>query len=44
MNPQDFKLMLQGSLVTREAAGEAALSFMHPQDDDARIPGAPVDS
>jgi Tfp pilus assembly ATPase PilU len=44
MNPQDFKLMLAGSLITREAAGEASLSFMHPEDEGARTPGAPVDS
>ena len=30
-NLQDFKLMLQGSLVTRAAAGESSLSFMHPE-------------
>jgi hypothetical protein len=35
INPQDFKLMLQGSLVTRQAAGEASLSFMQPEDDEA---------
>src|SRR4051794_2245969 len=35
VNPQDFKLMLQGSLITRAAAGEAALSFMHPEGEDA---------
>ena len=44
INPQDFKLMLQGSLITREAAGEASLSFMHPEGEDAPTPGAPVDS
>ena len=33
INPQDFKLMLQGSLITRAAAGERALSFMHPEDE-----------
>ncbi|MFL5894721.1 MAG: type IV pilus twitching motility protein PilT [Thermoleophilaceae bacterium] len=33
INPQDFKLMLQGSLITRAAAGEASLSFMHPEDE-----------
>ena len=27
-NPQDFKLMLAGSLVTRAAAGEASVAFM----------------
>jgi twitching motility protein PilU len=32
-NPQDFKLMLQGSLVTRAAAGEASLSFMQPEEE-----------
>jgi twitching motility protein PilT len=44
VNPQDFKLMLAGSLITREAAGEASLSFMHPEDEGATTPGAPVDS
>jgi Tfp pilus assembly ATPase PilU len=44
MNPQDFKLMLAGSLITREAAGEASLSFMHPEDEGATTPGAPLDS
>ena len=34
INPQDFKLMLQGSLVTRAAAGERSLSFMHPEEED----------
>ena len=38
-NPQDFKLMLAGSLITRAAAGEASMSFMHPQGDDAPPPG-----
>ena len=42
-NPQDFKLMLAGSLVTRAAAGEASLSFMHPEGDDAPPPGVPVE-
>ena len=41
INPQDFKLMLAGSLITREAAGEASLSFMHPEDEGATTPGAP---
>src|SRR4051794_15062967 len=31
VNRQDFKLMLQGSLVTRAAAGEASLTFLHPE-------------
>jgi twitching motility protein PilT len=44
INPQDFKLMLAGSLITREAAGEASLSFMHPEDEGATTPGAPRDS
>jgi twitching motility protein PilT len=44
INPQDFKLMLAGSLITREAAGEASLSFMHPEGEDARTPGGPRDS
>ena len=35
INPQDFKLMLQGSLITRAAAGERALSFLHPEDEPA---------
>jgi twitching motility protein PilT len=30
-NLQDFKLMLQGSLVTRGAGGDAAMSFMEPE-------------
>ncbi len=30
-NPQDFKLRLQGSLVTREAAGETTLAFMEQE-------------
>jgi Tfp pilus assembly ATPase PilU len=34
INPQDLKLMIQGSLITREAAGEASLSFMHPEEED----------
>src|SRR4051794_38814714 len=42
-NQQDFKLMLAGSLITRAAAGEASLSFMHPEGDDAPPPGVPVD-
>ncbi|MEA2492515.1 MAG: twitching motility protein PilT [Thermoleophilaceae bacterium] len=39
-NPQDFKLMLQGSLVSRAAAGEASLSFMHPEVEGTSPPGA----
>ena len=35
---------LTGGLITREAAGEASLSFMHPEGEDAAAPGAPVDS
>src|SRR3954463_1391593 len=42
-NPQDFKLMLAGSLVTRAAAGEASLSFMHPEGDDSPPPGVPLE-
>jgi twitching motility protein PilT len=42
-NLQDFKLMLQGSLVTRAAAGASSLSFMHPEEDDAPPPGVPLD-
>ncbi len=45
INPQDLELMIQGSLITREAAGEASLSFMHPEDEgEAPLPGAPRDS
>ena len=44
VNPHDFKLMMQGSLVTREAAGKASLSFMHPEEEEATTPGAPRDS
>ena len=44
VNQQDFKLMLQGSLITRAAAGERSLSFMHPEGDDAPSPGAPLGS
>ena len=44
MNPQDFKLMLQGSLITRAAAGERSLSFLHPEGEDAPDPGAPLGS
>jgi twitching motility protein PilT len=44
INSQDFKLMLAGSLITREAAGQASLSFMHPEDAGATTPGAPRDS
>jgi twitching motility protein PilT len=32
-NPQDFKLMMQGSLVTRAAAGEASMAFMDAEDE-----------
>jgi hypothetical protein len=32
-----------GSLVTREAAGGASLSFTHPEDEAATTPGAPVE-
>lgn len=35
VNQQDFKLMLAGSLITRAAAGETSLSFMHPEGDDS---------
>lgn len=42
VNPQDFKLMLQGSLVTRAAAGETSLSFLQPEADDA-VPGVPAE-
>src|SRR4051794_39094290 len=42
-NPQDFKLMLAGSLITRAQAGEASLSFMEAESEDAPPPGAPVD-
>jgi twitching motility protein PilT len=42
-NLQDFKLMLQGSLITRAAAGASSLSFMHPEQDDAPPPGVPLD-
>jgi len=35
--------MMQGSLVTRAAAGESALSFMHPDGDDSPPPGAPLE-
>ena len=31
VSPQDFKLMLQGSLITRAAAGERDLSFLQPE-------------
>jgi twitching motility protein PilT len=34
MNPQDFKLRLAGSLITREAAGDATMSFI---DDEAAV-------
>jgi twitching motility protein PilT len=44
INPQDLKLMIQGSLITREAAGEASLSFMHPEEEGAPTPGGPVES
>jgi twitching motility protein PilT len=30
-NPQDFKLMLQGSLVNRGTAAEASMSFLQPE-------------
>jgi twitching motility protein PilT len=40
-NPQDFKLMLAGSLVTRAAAGDASLSFLQGEDDEASLPGVP---
>jgi twitching motility protein PilT len=43
VNPQDFKLMLQGSLITRAAAGEASLSFLHPETEGVSAPGLPVD-
>jgi twitching motility protein PilT len=43
VNPQDYKLMLQGSLVTRAAAGERSLSFLVPEDGDD-VPGAPAGS
>src|SRR3954454_4287277 len=43
INPQDFKLMLQGSLVTKSAAGEASLSFMGSDAEDAPNPGVPFD-
>jgi twitching motility protein PilT len=39
-NLQDFKLMLQGSLITRAAAGDAAMSFMHPEGEPGHTPGA----
>src|SRR3954449_8058849 len=42
-NPQDFKLMLQGSLISRAQAGEASMSFMEAESEDAPPPGAPVD-
>jgi hypothetical protein len=44
MNPQDFKPMLAGSPIAREAAGEASLSFMHTDDEAASTPGGFVDS
>src|SRR4051812_18719714 len=42
-NAQDFKLMLQGSLISRAQAGEASLSFMEAESEDAAPPGASVD-
>jgi len=33
MNPQDFKLMLAGSLVTRSSAGEGAMAFIEGEDE-----------
>src|SRR5438067_5006337 len=33
INPQDFKLMLQGSLVSRASAGEASMAFMHEEEE-----------
>jgi len=30
-------------LITRAAAGEASLSFMHPEGDDAPPPGVPLE-
>ena len=42
-NPQDFKLMMQGSLITRAAAGDTTMAFMHPDGDDSPPPGAPLE-
>src|SRR4051794_29895507 len=39
VNPQDFKLMLQGSLISRAAATEQSMDFME-QDDDRGAAGA----
>ena len=35
ISPHDFKLMLQGSFVTRAAAGESAMSFMEPEPEES---------
>ena len=41
VSPQDFKLMLQGSLITRAAAGERDLSFMQPEPEETVSGKAP---
>ena len=41
VSPQDFKLMLQGSLITRAAAGERDLSFLQPEAEDTVTGAAP---
>ena len=35
--------MMQGSLITRAAAGDTTLAFMHPDGDDSPPPGAPLE-
>ncbi len=42
-NPQDFKLMMQGSLISRAAAGDTAMALMHHESDDSPAPGAPLE-
>jgi len=42
-NPQDFKLMMQGSLISRAAAGDTAMAFMQPEGDESPPPGAPLE-
>ena len=41
VSPQDFKLMLQGSLITRAAAGERDLSFLQPEAEGTATGSAP---
>jgi len=41
VSPQDFKLMLQGSLITRAAAGDRDVSFLQPDADETAGGHAP---